>query len=384
MILADWYFLVWILYQNMYWRFWYNAYVTGEIGKKYLKEYIADTEKLFNDFAKAKINEAGEIGEFPKDITQIFFDTAAHGKRIRGALVTLGYKVAGGIDLESILDTSLFVELLHAGLLVHDDIQDQADKRRGLTSVHKQIEQIGKNLGTVSDPKFFGQSMAILPGDLTFYYSWEKLLNGNFPQKNIIKAGKIYADYTIRVAHGQILDILGVETKRIAEKDILNVLRYKSAEYTGVLPLLAGAALGGLKDKQKTEALKAYGLAFGWAFQIQDDTLDLYATEEKLGKPIGGDLKEGKNTLFILHLSKHGTKKQKEFMKQVLGNRDITKADIEKMRKILKDCGSYDYVIDLGWRYVEEGKKHISKITDDRELQDIFESLIVYMMERTN
>jgi len=98
---------------------------------------------------------------------------------------------------------------------------------------------------------------------------------------------------------------------------------------------------------------------------------------------VGSYLREGKNTLFMLHLDKTGTHEQIEFKDKVLGNPDITNEDVERMRQILKDCGSYQHVIDLGWNYVEEGKKYIPEITTDPKLVQTLESLLVYMMERT-
>ena len=129
--------------------------------------------------------------------------------------------------------------------------------------------------------------------------------------------------------------------------------------------------------------MENYSRCFGWAFQIQDDVLGLYAKEEELGKPIGSDLREGKNTLLMINLRKLGTQNQKDFQNKMLGNQNITTEDVEKMKLILKESGTLQHVLDLGWEYVNEGKKYISDITADEEVAQTLESLIVYMMERT-
>ncbi len=355
----------------------------GQLGKDYLKNYFEKTNPLFEEYLLQKISEAGEISKIPMELLKRFLETARRGKKIRGALTVLGYEAMGGKDRNSILDTSLFIELFHAGVLVHDDFMDEDDIRRGLRTIHLQMEEIGRVIKVNTSPLHYGESMAVNVGDAAFYLSWEKLMNGNFPSEYLVEAGKIYADYIIRVVHGQVLDITNTSMQNITEDDVLKVFKYKAAEYTGVLPLLIGATLAGEKNKEKMKAIYDYGLAFGWAFQIQDDTLGLYGKEEEFGKPIGSDLREGKNTLFMLHLAKHGTSEEKDFQRKILGNKNLTKEDNDKMCEILKERGSYKYVIDLGWKYVEEGKHHIAKITKNKALQEILESLITYMMERT-
>lgn len=356
--------------------------MTGDIGKQYLKEYLAKSDPLFEEYLLKKIEESGEISKIPAELLKRFLETARRGKKIRGALIVLGYEAAGGKFCNEILDASLCIELFHAGVLVHDDFMDEDNLRRGLPTIHKQFEEIGRAIKVHTSPLHYGESMAINAGDAAYYLSWEKLMNAKFPAERVVAAGKIYADYIIRVVHGQVLDVTNTTMKNLTEEDILKVLRYKTAEYTGTLPLLMGATLAGEKDEKKIRAIKEYGLAFGWAFQIQDDILGMFGGEEETGKPSDGDLKEGKNTLLMLYLSQHGSPKQREFQRKVLGNKNITKDDVLNMRQILKDVGSYQYVVDLGWKYVEEGKKQVPLITNDQQLKTVLGSLITYMMER--
>lgn len=356
--------------------------MTGDLGKKYLKDYLVKTDPLFEEYLHKKIDEAGKISKIPAELLKRFLETARRGKKIRGALVVLGYEAAGGKDKTAILDSSLFIELFHTGVLVHDDFMDRDDLRRGLPTIHEQFKDIGKSLNVKHDPLHYGNSMEVNVGDAAFYLSWEKLLSSAFSLDRLVEAGKIYADYIVRVVHGQVLDITTTSIQSITEEDILKVLRHKAAEYTGVLPLLVGVTLAGEKNQVKLQALKDYGLAFGWAFQIQDDILNIFGNEDDSGKPVGSDIREGKNTLLMLHLSRHGNLKQRAFQRRVMGNKNITKSNVEEMRQVLKDSGAYQYVVDLGWKYVAEGKKTIPQITDNSNLRAVLESLIVYMMER--
>lgn len=355
----------------------------GKLGKDYLKNYLIKADPLLDRYLQAKIHNSYKSGKIPGKILERFLVSCRKGKKIRGTLMTLAYELFGGKNTAAILEASIAIEIFHFAILVHDDIQDSDYLRRGLPTLHKQFEDDEKGKASLVDPAHYGMAMALNAGISGYFMALEVLMKSKFSAVGKIQAGHIFADYAIRLADGQALDIANIMKKNISEKDILTVLRLKSAEYTGVLPMLLGASLAGVSDKKRLRALKAYGLAFGWAFQIQDDVLGIYGKEDKLGKPVGSDISDGKNTLFISYVKKHGTKQQKEYIKKVLGKAKLTKSELKRTQSILKESGAYDYVINLGWKYVEKGKKEISKITKDKKMQDLLESLIVYMMERT-
>ena len=229
------------------------------LAQQYLKQYLQKTKPLFRAYLEKKMREAKRIGSLPAEVLKHFAAIAERGKKIRGALVVLGYQLAGGKDLVSIYDASLFIELFQAAILVHDDIMDKDVIRRGLPALHKK----------------YGVPLGICAGDVAFYLSWEKLLSSNFSSDRLIRASQLYAQYVIRLAHGQVLDVKNLSFRKTSESTILNILRFKTAEYTGVLPLLVGATLGGMDDQKKLNSLKKFGLSLGWAFQIQDDILGL-------------------------------------------------------------------------------------------------------------
>jgi geranylgeranyl diphosphate synthase type I len=356
----------------------------GQLGKQFLKDYFIKVNPILDEYISDHIKKAGEIGSLPAQALSHFNDIIKGGKRIRGALTVLGYQAFGGKDLEAIYDLSTFIELFHSGVLVHDDIMDNDPFRRGSPTLHKIYEQKGETeLHVKQEKRRYGESIAVCIGDAAFYMSWEKILNANFAPELKILAGQIYSKYVIRLVHGQELDVTITGSENLKEEEVLNVIWTKSGEYTSLLPLRVGAILTGISDIKKLDALENYGRCFGWAFHIQDDILGLYGNEEELGKPVGSDIREAKNTLLMLYLDKHGTPEQLEFKNKILGNPDMTREDVEKMRQILKDSGSYDHVMKMGLDYVEEGKKFIPHITDDQKLRDILESLLVYMMERT-
>jgi geranylgeranyl diphosphate synthase type I len=355
----------------------------GALGKKYLKDYSAEVQPILAEFLSAEMEVSKDLGKIPLMLMDSYKDMISRGKGIRGTLVKLGYLVGGGKDVDEVVRTSIFVELFHSAILIHDDFMDRDPFRRGAPTVHEEFKKVGKDFGVRIPLDHYGNTAAVCLGDAGLYLSWKALLNSKLPQDRVIEASKLYADFIVRLALGQSLDMTITGMEDIGEQDILTVIWTKSGEYTSQLPLFVGATLAGGMGDEKLAALKDYAKCFGWAFQIQDDILGLYADEDELGKPVGSDIREGKNTLLMLNLRKHGRSADKKFMRKVLGNPNVSVEDVEKMRKILKESGAFQKVVDMGWEYVEEGKQYISRITKDKKLLEVLESLLVYMMERT-
>jgi geranylgeranyl diphosphate synthase type I len=354
----------------------------GKYGKEKLKEYIVSIQPILNNFLDKEMEDAKEFGDVPVLMVKTYKDMITAGKGIRGFLVKLAYEACGGKEKEKILEASTFMELFHSAILMQDDFMDRDGFRRGLPAAHIVFEEEAKKIGIKIPAEHYGYSTAVCLSDGGFYLSWKKLMESGFSDDVLVRASKVYYDYVVRLAYGQALDLTITGKDDITEEDILKVIWTKSGEYTALLPLLSGAALAGEENREKINNIKEYAKCFGWAFHIQDDILGLFADQDKLGKPVGSDLKEGKNTLLMLHLKKNGAPDQIKFQNEVLGNQDITEEQVEKMKKILKDTGSYGHVYELGLSYVEEGKKYIPLIAEDKELQKVLESLLVYMMER--
>jgi geranylgeranyl pyrophosphate synthase len=357
-------------------------FMNGQYGKEKLKEYIGAIQPVLGEFLDSEIEKSKEFGDVQVLMIQTYKDMITAGKGIRGFLVKLGYEVCGGTESEKIIQASPFMELFHSAILMQDDFMDRDGFRRGLPAAHVVLAEKGEQLGVKVPPLHYGYSVAVCLSDAGIYLSWKKLIESGFDPESVIRASKIYYDYVVRLALGQSLDLTITGQENITEEEVLKVIWTKSGEYTALLPLLSGAALAGEENEEKLNNIKEYAKCFGWAFHIQDDILGLFGDESKLGKPIGSDLKEAKNTLLMLHLRKNGTPEQIEFQNELLGNENITPEQVEKMKQILIDAGSYDYVYELGLKYVDEGKKYIPLITKNEELQKVLESLLVYMMER--
>jgi geranylgeranyl diphosphate synthase, type I len=354
--------------------------ITGELGYQYLKSLVEDMQEVLSGALDKYREEAMLISDSAEILFTRLEKMSLKGKKIRAGLMMLGYEVAGGKNKGGVKELSYFMEIFHTGLLIHDDIMDNDTKRRGEDSFHVQMKKLGEEFGII-EPDNFGNSMAIMAGDLAYYLSWRMLLESDFPVKRIREVSKIYARFATRMVYGQVMDISRIPLTDTKTEKILSMMRYKTAEYTGVLPLEVGAVMGGI-DEVELEKLRNYGLALGWAFQVRDDLLGLFGEEEILGKPVGSDLREGKNTLLMLKLFEEGSKREQKSQKELMGKENLTDEEVEEMKQILLDSGVYNKVKDLGWQYVREAVAWADKLNTDNKNKDVLKSLAVYIMER--
>ncbi len=263
--------------------------------KKYevlYKKELKKVEKTFsNIYSKKKPHSLYE---------PINYILRGGGKRIRPFLVSGAAKSAGSYP-KNVYNASLAVEILHNFTLVHDDIMDNADKRRGRDTLH-----IRNNMDT-----------AILAGDIMTALAYESLLRdcGN----NAHKVVSIFTNGIIEVCEGQALD-KEFETRNNVSLKEYKVMIYKKTAALMEMCCLIGANLGKARPAQ-VKALGSYGKNLGMAFQIQDDLLDLIAEEKELGKPVGGDLVEGKKTYLFIKALEKARGKEKKMLLDVMKNK---------------------------------------------------------------
>ena len=172
------------------------------------------------------------------------------------------------------------------------------------------------------------------------------------------------------------LDVSNVYGGDNDKEEILKIFKFKTAEYTGVLPLVLGFVLSGNKDEKIKQLLIKYGLAFGWIFQIQDDMLGVFGDQQKLGKPIGSDLAQAKNTLLVWYVENKADVKYKKELDQFMGLSKYSQKDIKTVQEIFKQSGAYDYAVDLMDKYLHQGLSLIPQITPNKQWQQTLESFL--------
>jgi geranylgeranyl diphosphate synthase type I len=240
------------------------------------------------------------------------------GKRLRGALVLVGNRAAGGTDSEAALDASIGVELLHAYLLIHDDFMDRDELRRGGPTLHRALG--GDHLGN---------SLAVLLGSLCQAWAYELVL-----RHGDAGAAAAITRTLEEVTLGQMADLRAPAGAALGEEQILELERLKTGSYTFDLPLRIGASRA---PAALLDALSAYALPLGQAFQIADDLLGTFGAPEVTGKPSGSDLREGKRTLLVARALERASPADQAALREGLG-RDG--ADVDGLRAILRRSGA--------------------------------------------
>lgn len=309
---------------------------------------------------------------------------ARGGKRIRGALVMLGYEMAGGTNRPMILQAARAVEMMHAYILMIDDIQDRSPIRRGGPTAHMALADYHRQHQLAGDAAHFGVSIA-LDAALAGAHAAQMILSNldADPQLRLNVIGIINRTMLI-TAHGQTNDIMNEMVAEVSHEDIERVLEWKTAEYTFLNPLCIGLVLAGA-DCGETDAIRDYALGAGKAFQITDDILGTFGTEFESGKSPMDDIREGKRTLLVAYALEHATNGNKNFLLQMLGNADITPAQFARCKDILVETGALTYAQDQAKQYVEQAL-HALETEEHRWSADgtlFLRELATYLLTRT-
>ncbi len=264
------------------------------------------------------------------------------GKKVRAVLVRLGYELAGGDNLDAIVSLAASYEILHSFLLIHDDVIDQAPLRRGMPTLHVQFKKLHQLNHLRGDAAHYGEALAITLGDIDAFLALKLLLESDIAPENKQAVLNFLVDVLIKTGFGQVLDIdLSLRAQKL-ESDIITIHTLKTAQYTVVGPMLAGAIAAGA-DVNLQNLLKEAVLPLGIAFQIQDDILGVFGDEKVTGKSSKSDIAEGKNTLLIAYALKHASKADVDKLNQIYGKRPVSDSNLKTVQAIFKRCGSLEY-----------------------------------------
>ncbi len=317
---------------------------------------------------------AGVDREIEKSLDTVdpenLYDASKHlikagGKKIRPALVLLTAEAVGG-NIEGAYKTAAAVELIHTFSLIHDDIMDEDEMRRGKPSVHT----------------MWGEPMAILAGDILFSLAFELVAQtqvDDVPASRVIKALNTVVDACIKICEGQACDMSFEEKFDVGESEYLNMIYKKTAALIAAATK-SGAIIGGGTAEQ-VEALSQYGELIGMAFQIQDDYLDVVSDEEELGKPVGSDIVEGKMTLMVVHTLSVASPEDKEELIFILKSGD--ESNTQRAIDIFNKYGSIDYTRDIALDNVNRAKDLLD-LLDDSPAKEALYDLADFMLQRKN
>ena len=293
----------------------------------FLSAYLAEKGKLFRG-----------INAWGPDAVRKLRPFVRTGKMLRAGLVATGSALAGRRPGPSAIRAGAAVELIQAALLIHDDIMDRDPVRRGAPSLHRQYESQALRMG-VREPAHFGAGMALCLGDIAFFLGFELLSTLPEPAERRAAIVSLWADELCRVGLGQMQDLyFGEAFPAVEDADVLRLYLYKTARYSFSVPLLTGARLGGA-PASLLRRLASIGETMGILFQLRDDEIGLFGSENQTGKPVGSDIRESKMTLLSRRLFERAGARDRARLSEAFGNPRLGARVLSGVRELAGKLG---------------------------------------------
>ncbi|WP_214326681.1 polyprenyl synthetase family protein [Nonomuraea sediminis] len=277
------------------------------------------------------------------------------GKRLRPAFCYWGWRGAGGADMPEIFTAAASLELLQASALVHDDVMDKSDLRRGMPSAHRRFQTLHEKGGWYGSAEQFGEGAAILLGNLLLIWSGEMWRTSGLPYEALQAAQPVHDHMRTELMCGQYLDLLEQAHGENTFESALRVALFKSGKYSVEQPLRLGLVLAaGAAEQWIDDLCVAYGRRVGIAFQLRDDILGVFGDPAQTGKPAGDDLREGKRTMLIARTLAAASDDDARIVRRLLGDPHLDEQGVATLRGIIDDTGALQECEDLIGDYLGE------------------------------
>src|SRR5262245_23487472 len=309
----------------------------------------ADLEAVEREFERQVQSKVGVIPEIGRYIQ------TSGGKRVRPAVLLMAARLCGYSGPRAILNAAV-VEFIHTATLVHDDIIDDADLRRGQKAVHSR----------------WGNDVTVLAGDFLYIKSMAMALT-----QDTLEVVRLLCDVTLRMIEGELYQLTKNGVVDLSEDEHFEIIRRKTAYLFGGCAQIGGM-LGEAGEARERE-LREYGFNLGIMFQLVDDLLDFTGEAEALGKPIGGDLREGKITLPIIHLLQHAGPDASALIRDAVAARHVSGEDWSQIKMWLAEYRSIDYTYARAVEFGEAAKRHLRAFPDSPE-RDALMALADYVL----
>jgi geranylgeranyl diphosphate synthase type I len=304
---------------------------------KSVRSAVEEELSIFLNRESAYLNSiSSDLSPVSDSLTSFLLDS---GKRLRPLFAYAGFAAAGGSLEKSAIRAMAALELLQACALIHDDLMDGSDTRRGKPSIHRHFESVHVQEQLDGFAPQYGLSAAVLLGDLALVWSDQMLNSAELTTEQFARVLPFYNEMRVELMAGQFLDIHEQTQKDTSVDRSMKIARYKSGKYTIERPLHLGAAMTS-SSKEVTDALSAYGLPLGEAFQLRDDLLGVFGDPSVTGKPAGDDLREGKRTVLIAMTHERQSPAQLEICKKYFGKPDIDAEGVAILQDIIESTGA--------------------------------------------
>ncbi|MEU4205312.1 polyprenyl synthetase family protein [Streptomyces sp. NPDC026294] len=332
-----------------------------------LRAVRASTDAVLEQFLDRKARTAAGR-HLPTEVTAVLRGfLMAGGKRLRPLLCVTGWHAAGGHGaLKPVLQTAASLEMFHAFALIHDDIMDNSDTRRGQPTVHRTLTARHPQTHTLPGQVHTGTGAALLIGDLALSWSDELLHSAGLTTRQLTAVLPLIDTMRTEVMYGQYLDLTATGHPTDDLQRALAIAHYKTAKYTVERPLHIGATLAGASE-ELLAALSDFALPMGEAFQLRDDLLGVFGTASRTGKPVQDDLRDGKHTALIALALQRATPHQHRTLTDLLGNPALDEKDAQHLRHILiqtRAPQTIEQLIDERTRQAERALAHAALLPE--------------------
>lgn len=331
------------------------------------------------DFFEKKSQENLPQYFYDMEILSALSNIVTKGKLVRGTLFLFTCEMYKAKEEKALLDIACAIELLHTGLLVHDDIIDNDDLRRGLRTIHASYRDRGESLHAI-DPSHYGVSMGLIAGDVAFHCALELL--GSYKGEGLDRLIKYYGSEVARVALAEGADSeLGQTAKEPTTEDIKGIYQFKTARYTFSMPFTMAGIVAGVNNVQ-IEAMDKLGELVGFIFQLKDDELGLVGTEEQIGKPVGSDIRENKKTIARKLLFENVTYEEREILQSIFGNHTVTPQNVETVKELIKKYNIQEEINSQVELILTDIQKIFKEIKVDEEYRNALEEMLSFNLKR--
>lgn len=344
------------------------------IFEKYTQPIINQIEEAY----AARKKQYAFVNPWGEDTATKLSAFATQGKVIRGGLVLFSVDMFGSEVSKDALLSAAAIEMIHSSLLIHDDIMDNDEMRRGNPSIYKQFETKAASIGS-ENAKHVGISLAICAGDLGYFVAWE-LLN-TIEHTNQRKINQKISHEISLVGIAQMQDVTTYDGKPLNEQQILHMYQFKTGRYSFSLPLAVGGLLSDQPEKV-IDKLERLGEIVGILFQIADDNLGLYGSPKQTGKLIGSDIKEDKQTLYRALLYSNASTEDIGKLTAIFGNQNITSNDITYVHSLVQKYKIDAYIEDLCATYTKESEDIIYTLPIKDDFKKTLLELVTFIITR--
>jgi geranylgeranyl diphosphate synthase type I len=297
-------------------------------------------DRLLAEHLAACEDEVGALEPRATQVTRRIRELVlAGGKRLRPAFVYWGHRAAGLDHDDGVLTAAAALELLHTFALIHDDVMDRSDRRRGQPSIHRALARQHAADGLDGDHDWFGLSAAVLAGDLVAVWADRLFESTPMAPEAVARARTVYGQLRIEVMVGQYMDLRLAGTQAVDEASAHRVALLKSGRYTVTRPLQLGAQLAGA-PRHVVDVLGRFGDEIGVAFQLCDDILGVFGSPQETGKSTVDDLREGKRTVLVIKALQSASASSRRFLEAALGAPDLDDRDAARCRDIIEESGA--------------------------------------------